>query len=374
MFDLRGIGADGQTVPVRPAQISIVHGATIGDPPLSRTIGVAQADNHVQVYFERGTPLPCRRTFSLETVETVAPSSAHSLVRIPIVQGEQSHAHLCRLVGALEIEGARIKSTLPVGSRIELTLSLDRGGQLSASAYIPNLDQVFDEVAHLMVPAADLETMLATAEVMQARISRLQDEALVAGLTVALGRLNGLATRLKEARRDLGASRGGDEDAGQRARRAMLDIDGELESIEMDRRWPELEQERLEVLTWVGDEVSEHGQPRERKMFNELAAAADEALAMRDAGGLERNLRLLRRLGTTCYFRGPGAWESEFEYAASKIESCPDLPRARRLVQSGRAALSRGDRSSFQDITRQLQQLTRVDPEKRHKGFDSGVR
>ena len=114
-----------------------MQGLTIGDPPLSRTLGVALASGHVQVYLERGAPLPARRTFTHHTIETVAKGSSESVLRIPIVQGEMSQAHLCRLVGTLDIGGDAVKDTVPTGSAVEVTIELDRGGRLAARALVP---------------------------------------------------------------------------------------------------------------------------------------------------------------------------------------------------------------------------------------------
>jgi molecular chaperone DnaK len=106
-FDVSGELADGSTVALDPPQFSITHGTTLGEPPLSRSVGVALADNRVQIYFNRGSPLPIRRTFVLRTVETVNPDSAGHALKVPIVQGEFTLAHLCRLVGTLEIPPPR---------------------------------------------------------------------------------------------------------------------------------------------------------------------------------------------------------------------------------------------------------------------------
>ncbi len=55
--------------------------------------------------------------------------------------------------------GSGISATLPAGSQIELTLELDRGGHLSARAFVPALSQVFEQVAHLLVPDAAPEVL-----------------------------------------------------------------------------------------------------------------------------------------------------------------------------------------------------------------------
>src|SRR5262249_21512079 len=155
-FSVQGLLEDGRAVTLQPASFAITHGITLGEPPLSRSIGVALADDRVQVYFNRGNPLPIRRPFVLHTAETVDPTMEGLAIKVPIVQGEFLRAHLCRLVGTLEIASSALKAPLPVGSEIELMLELDRGGQLRARARVAATDQIFDHVALLVTPLVSI--------------------------------------------------------------------------------------------------------------------------------------------------------------------------------------------------------------------------
>ena len=138
--------ANGTAVGANPAEITIVNGVSIGEPPLARTIGVARADDGVAVYFERGSPLPIRKTFTHRTVENVSPTATDYALRVPIVQGDFPFAHLCRLVGVIQIPASALQSPLSAGSVIELTLEVDRGGALSAKAFLPTQNLVFDHI------------------------------------------------------------------------------------------------------------------------------------------------------------------------------------------------------------------------------------
>ena len=48
---------------------------------------------------------------------------------------------------------------MPTGSAVEVTIELDRGGRLSARALVPAIGQVFEQVAHLLVPDAAPEAL-----------------------------------------------------------------------------------------------------------------------------------------------------------------------------------------------------------------------
>jgi molecular chaperone DnaK len=374
VFALDARAEDGSRVAVEPATLTIVQGLTISDPPLSRTIGVALASDHVRVYFERGAPLPARRTFVHHTVESVAKGSDGCVLKIPIVQGELAEAHLCRLVGSLEISGATVQGSLPAGSPVELTLELDRGGRLSARALVPALSQVFEEVAHLLVPEAAPEVLEANVRAMRDRLAALRTAAFRRGDSKTVDQLGGAEKQLAEAQSDVAAARGGDADAAQKARRTLIELDALLEECEFSERWPELEEQAREKMASAASWVSEHGTPAEQKLLAEAAQAVEKARAERKPLELQRQLRVVSNLTNAAFYRDPEAWRWAFEHAASEVSSASDLPRAESLVRQGRQALENGETSSLRGIVEQLWRLLPADAQSRRLGYDSGVR
>ncbi len=155
-FRVRAFDRGGAEVKLASGTFAIVHGVSVGDPPLARAIGVARADDSTQVYFAKGTPLPARRTFAHHTIRPVAAGSDDDALAMPIVQGESVRAHRNRLIGMLHLRG--VSRDLPAGSRIEVTLELDRSGQLATRADVPGAGQTFEDVAFVLVPTATVET------------------------------------------------------------------------------------------------------------------------------------------------------------------------------------------------------------------------
>ncbi len=364
----------GELVPVSPAQLTIVQGLTIGDPPLSRTLGVALANGHVQVYLERGAPLPARRTFTHTTIETVAKGSSDSVLRIPIVQGEMSQANLCRLVGTLDIGGDTVKDTVPTGSSVEVTIELDRGGRLQARALVPAISQVFEHVAHLLVPDAAPEALDASLRDLRRQLMELRTDAFRRGLSQTIEKLDRVEARLSEAERDIDAAHGGDADAAQRARRALLDVDATMADADLARKWPELDEAARHQAIHASSMVGMHGSEAERTLLQEVLGAMDKARKDRDAPELERQMRLAGRLSSAAFNRTTEAWELYFHDAASEVSKCRDLPRAQKLVTEGKAAIETGDIDALRRVVKALWSLLPEDSEARKKGFDSGVR
>lgn len=385
VFALEGVSSDGNPVALSPATLTIVQGLTIADPPLSRTVGVARANDSVQVFFDKGTPLPARRTINLSTVESVAPSSKgvrpggagaaeEFALKIPIVQGEYEHAHLCRLVGSLEISSAEIRASLPAGSQVQVSLELDRGGQLSARAHVPLLNQVFERVAHLLVPDATPETLSANIEGMRDRLAELRTAAFRQGQGKTVSYLAKPEQTLAELERDLAAARGGDADAAQKARRSLLELDAMLEELELAKHWPELVEKAVRRLANAGYYVARWGTPAEQRLYGEVSTAVDRAQAQKQITELNRQLRLVNELANAAYYRNPEVWEDEFEEVQSRLERASDQARAAVLVQQGKAALANSDRAALRDVVEKLWKLLPASPELRRQGYDSGVR
>jgi molecular chaperone DnaK len=374
-FRILGTAGDGSRVVLSPSTIRIIHGLTINDPPLSRAIGIALASNRTHIYFERGSPLPARRTFFHEVVETLTPGNDSSVLRIPIIQGEFEKAHLCRLVGTLEIRGSQVANGIPSGSSIEVTLAVDRSGRLSAQALTAS-GQVFEEISHLLVPDAPTEILDHAIRDLRKRLSLLFNNAFQRrnkGSEFS-SQLGGIELNLTEAERDAAAARAGDADAAQKARRRLIELDAELDALEQDAQFPKLEAQAVMDLTMAMSLISVRGTPQEQRLLDEAASALEKARKDRDITEMQARLQQIHALMRAAYFRDPDAWKQIFNMVASRINSARDLPLARKLVDQGRNAIARGDQETLMQCTRQLVGLMPADEKTRQLGHDSGIR
>ncbi len=373
-FHLSAWGKGRKEIEIRSPDFAIVHGVSIADPPLARSVGVARSDNTVLVYFEKGTPLPARRTAVHKTVQRVPAGSSEDALAIPVVQGEFSRAHLNRLIGSLQIRGGRLKTSLPAGSRVEVTLRLDRSGQLHARADLPEVGESFEDVVHVLVPTSTPEVLEKELEATQARVAEVRRRGFSAGKPALVRTMKGAADLLAEARAGLEAARGGDADAAARVHRLLLDLNGALEQTETELDWPALDSEAGEEIGHSLHWIQELGTPAERQLCENALKEVAEARRARDAAALDRQVRLLRSLSHAAFVRDPKSASFSFEWYESNVSEATDPRLAQSLVEQGRKLLKKGDSEGLRQINRQLSDLYPGSAEDRRRSFGSGVR
>lgn len=370
----RLIAEDAARAPVALAtdRFTIVQGVSIADPPLGRSVGVACADDLVQVYFSKGTPLPARKTFIHHTAQAVAAGADEDALSIPVVQGESSRPHRNRLIGVLRVRGAR--EDLPAGSRIEVTLQLDRSGQLHARADVPALGQTFEEIVHVLVPTASLDTVAREIEAAGTRVDGVQRRAFEAGAQAAVEGLAGVAGLLLEAERSLPAAQDGDADAAQKVHRLLLDANTALDDAEAVLEWPDLQSEARRSALYYTPLVAAWGTAAEQQLFEQVLQAATVAEKARNTHELERHLEAMRAIGRASYCRNPRALETELDWVTAHVTEAGDVARANGLVERARAARSEGNQITLRALVAEIWSLFPAPPELQRKSFGSGIR
>lgn len=369
-FGIVGLAKSGAEVLVHPSSFSIQHGISIGDPPLARTLGVALATGSVHTYFERGSPLPIRRSFRHTTVDTVVAGDAGSGLVIPIVQGESKLARLCRLVGSLEIKGDRLKTSIPVGADVDVTIDLDRAGRLSATATIASIRESFDGVATLVTPQLSIEQLDVAIEDLVQRANRQRRLAFSAGDPRVVRRLSDADAAIREIERAAAAARAGDADSLERCRRLLIELDESLAASEDATSVPELVSELDDLLAHASYWVEMTGTDSDRRMLVESSKDIERAREAKRVAELERIRQRLSTLVNSCYFRDPGSWTHELEGLSGRLSTMSDARRAEGHVRDGRAAASKGDDEGVRRAVRALWQL--LPPSERESGRSHG--
>jgi molecular chaperone DnaK len=379
-FRVRAFDRAGGDVALATRAFAIVHGVSIGDPPLARAIGVARADDSTHVYFAKGTPLPARRTFAHHTVRPIAAGSGDDALAVPIVQGDSYRAHRNRLIGMLHLRG--VERDLPAGSRIEVTLELDRSGQLATRADVPGTGQTFEDVAFVLVPTATVETAERELAATSRRAAEVQRRTFQLGVPAAVQALGDMSSLLDEADRALPAAREGDVDAAQKLHRLLIDANSALDDAEALLEWPDLDQEARRCKLTYTPMVAQWGTPAEQQLYEQELEAAGAARRRNNAAELELHLDAMRSLGRAAYCRDPHAMSDALDWAAAHVTEAMDVAAASSLLDRARALQADspitdpagGGLRALRAIVAQIWELFPATPELQAKSFDSGIR
>lgn len=345
---------DRQGMPIagEPSRITLVHGLTLSDPPLSRSVGVALASGQVRCFVERGTALPVRRSFVQSTVDTLVPGTGASL-NIPIVQGERSKARFCRRIGNLVIQADRLARPLHAGSSVEITIEIDRGGNLEAQALLVEQNTLIRGVAELVIPKADPLVLQALASQLRRRLAGLQQEAFRNREESLVGVLGSHQQQLAEVINELAAG-ADDEDSCQRLQRCLMELDFELETLEQRGQLQALLEECENTYFNAEYMVSQYGNEVERTLLEDCGKRFRSAAQLGRGSELERAIEQMEKIYRASYRRSPDFWAEQFQYTAARVHEARDLARANRLVEQGRSLLEQGQRQQLQGITEAL--------------------
>jgi molecular chaperone DnaK len=365
-FTIRLLDKKGALIPASPEAISIVHGLTISDPPLSRSIGVALANGQRKSFIDRGTPLPAKRSFLQYSAETLVPGTGQQL-NIPIVQGERSQARFCRKVGNLVIPAAQLQQQLPAGSPIEITIEVDRGGNLRASALIVDQKKLITGVAEILTPSADPAALQVGFNQVQARLLQQQREAFARRDQSAIGVLDQLAKKLHGVSKDLLLA-SSDQDAALRAQRNLMEVEAELEAFESRDQLEELMRECEIVYLNTRQEVDLYGNEVEKKMLADCETRFNKAIELKRVQEVERLIEQMSSLFRSAYRRNPDFWIDQFHAVCSRLHEATNLAKANQLAAEGRRYLADTNLAAIESCVRQLWNLI---PDERLSGEEN---
>jgi molecular chaperone DnaK len=373
-FDLKAYDALGNHIEVTPREITLTYGMVVSEPPLSRSIGIATADNECRTFVVKGASLPARRTFTLKTVESLRPGDEGALLRVPVVQGESTRADRNRHIGTLEISAKELRRTLPPQSEVEITIDVDGSATVRAQAFIALADQLFEQVITMATPKADPEALAQSLWAERSRLVRARKSAGELGAAKAVSLSRACDDALGECEQDIEAARGGDTDAAQQAARRLLDLAAQLDAIEALLKWPEIDRDLEQALARARAAVIRGGQDLERAHLDQLEKEIQKAREKEDQKTIEWKTHDLHSLAWAVESRDPEVWIIEFAYLASTPSRFMNPAEAHRLIEAGRAAHAVGHIEELKGSVRSLWRLLPPDEQDRARAFGSGVR
>ena len=152
--------AKGSPLSIMPNQISYIIGSALTKPILINSIGVALSNNEPVFVLKKGEPLPARSKKNTLYTSKYVKKDTSSVIRIPIIEGENQIADLNTDIGYLDISSSEITRDIPAGSEVEVTIEIDQYLNIRATAYMPILNMDFETEFELKIKPRDMENLL----------------------------------------------------------------------------------------------------------------------------------------------------------------------------------------------------------------------
>jgi molecular chaperone DnaK len=329
---------DGQGGRLRaePSEITILHGFSVAKPPLSQSVGVMLSDNAVSFYLRKGAVLPARNTMRHATTIALRRGQSGDAIHVPLIQGESPRADRNKVIGVLRIHAAEITRDLPRGTEVEVTVTVDEFSRTTGRAYVPLLDQWFEDVLLFRMESKKADEVRGGLEAHKDRLAKL--EKLANDLDAAEG--GDVDTRVAEVEALIEE---GDRDSIDIADHLVRLMSGEVDKVEEESHGEAQKAEFADRFDLVRSVLAVHGSDAERR---QLDALGDEFLAATEREDSEltaARLEDLKELADSVVTRAPEYWVGLINHLTQRFTSLGLTGVARAELGAARRAAAGND-------------------------------
>jgi molecular chaperone DnaK len=360
-FSIELFDSTGRKRQVSPESMLYTVGLVITDPPLTHTIGIAMANNEVDIIFEKGMPLPARsKIHTHQTVIAVRRGSSEGKIKIPLVEGDhRDAADLNRRIGEFTLDLSDVNRDLPLGTEIEIKIEIDSSRLLKGSIYIPLLDKEFPLRIDLVRREPNLGEMTREFVANKEKLQSIQEDSSRANDAQALKILGELAE--EDIVASIAALLGGEAE-GQDARTCenqLLNLKQAIHKLEAQSEIPRLLEVAKNEIQWTQEAVEANGSQDERRQFEELKRDVESAMNG-DVSALEKRIARLFQLRIRILARTPEYWVGYKEYLAERLDVMTDQAQAQLWLNHADKAIRTNDLEALRSACTQLGSLLPV--------------
>jgi molecular chaperone DnaK len=359
-FDIELCDAIGKTCKTTPDHWEYEVGLGFSEQPMIHSLRVGLANNDTLLFVEKGTSLPARKRKIMATAFPVTKGQTDSLLRIPVIEGENARADRNKRIGELIVSADNAKRDLPAGTDVDVTIEVDASRIVRVKAWIPVLDEEFETTLELGGQKLILTTNQLNAQVRheKARLEQLRKKAEEANELPAVQVLQRIDSErmLHEVERALDVA-GVDQDAADKCEKGLMTLRLALDELESILDWPALVREAEGDLERSKELIQAIGSAADKQASAILEREIRQSLAAREADMLRRKvgelsglrLRLLMDHGPTMV-----AWLQDLEQQQGQMR---DQPQAQQLVAQGHRAIQTNDVQMLKGALMQLVKL-----------------
>jgi molecular chaperone DnaK len=371
-FSIELFDSTGNRCSTEPAEIDYIVAVEPAKATLPHNIGVAMANNIVDVFFTKGDELPLRKKQKHSTTKDLRRGFSDQKLLIPIVEGlDTEEADLNRAIGFMELTASDIPHDVPVGSEVEITLEINESRIMSGSAYIPLVDkeiQLNFEGEDFLKPNPNPKILSEDVARQRRRIdemSRIPGAVQTGSLSSTDAELVQIRSALAELERQLPNAH--NPDALFAYENELLDLKRKLASIERTRQVPTLRAKAQSEIAWTEEVVQAHGSPDDQRNWALLKQDISRALDD-DPQNLREKVESAHEMRMRLSVAQEWWWVDLYEYLKTRRSDMSDSELANRWFPHVEGAIANGDFEALKSGCRQLWALLPVEEQRRGYG------
>lgn len=359
-FAIELFDATGTRRETVPATFPYTVGCIFEEIPLTHSVGVELIGNKMDWYFEKGTSLPVRKRCICKTTIT-----KDGMIIIPVLEGGNPRADRNVEIGRLEINAHRARRDVPTNSEIEITIEIDQSRLVRVKAYLPILDEEYENVLKLEGKAPDPEKLAQDAALEKKRLENARKRAQDTGDRAAQQALQRIDSEQMEhqVESSLNAAQA-DGDAADKAQSRLLDLKTAIDQVEDALEWPALvaqAKNEVEVERKIINDPYYEATAEERSAFARLERELDRCITENDADCLRQKMAEMDGLGFAIVLRKPAWWVARLEEFEKKRGTMSDPALAERYLEQGRRAINNNEFEGLKAAVRQLYSLLPIE-------------
>jgi len=343
---------------VSPNQLKYTVGVVPTESPLSHNIGVAMANNEVDVFLAKGAPVPAKsERHTHRSVVALRRDAPDGKIRIPFVEGDHENADLNRKIGEFKLLASEINRDVPLGSEVEIKLEIDSSRLLKGSIYLPLLDREFPlRIEQLARPRPDINELKKDFQLQCQKLAEVQQVPATSQNVHTAIKLDELARENTVALIAAQLDSGTDEEGARNCENRLLDLKAAIRDIENQAQLPKLISNANSEIKWTTEAIEAHGNHDEKLQFEELKKDVTNAING-DASTLETKTAKLFQLRIRILARTPEYWIGYKEYLVERRAAMTDQSQAQMWFNHADKAISNNDLEALKSACTQLRSL-----------------
>lgn len=352
----------GNSVPIEPDSFVITHGLPeVVGAPIAHSIGLAihkitgssENEEEFDIYFEKGANLPLKEKTQRYRATQKISRGDNTELPIVVCEGESDNPKNNDYVCKLGINGKELPHDLPIGTDIDVTISVNESRELSVSYYIPSIDKGGNLRMTIMDEALNIDELSYNLEKEKEKFNKVAELCSVEERE-AINNLLGSATiSVQNANTD--------QDDKRKANKEIKELRAQLEKISENKKSDKLKSdfngllEAVPVL--IANAPEDSNKEQGIKLLATLKVEGEKAVSTNNEILLARTNEQLFSLAFRYHYANPQNILELFSRHVQGEFTYTNPDAAQYFIEKGKKAVEANNIDGVKDVLQEIQNL-----------------